>query len=776
MSQQVAVSVENSFIKGLITEATGLNFPENACIETFNCVFDISGTVSRRLGFDLEADSEPVSVSRSGVVTASFLWRDAGGYGSTSFLVQQVGDTLRFFNTGTAQSISAGLHATTIDLTDFSPADAPSPALNECQYSSGNGYLFVTHPYLEPFYVSYDFGSDALTATQINLKVRDVIGEKTDANYDDYNRPASLTNAHKYNLLNQGWSTDLLTAWHEGYVTVAGSTTSGGNTVGGVSSQTASTLSVGMLASSGANGVSGKTIISVRVAGPSAAAADTNSDFQLSGTASGSGAVTGVFQMNNYPGNGDVWWAYKNEWDVFSVGAIAQGGTIPSSQAPRGHYISSAYSINRNTLSGLSGLTTTSCGVNRPATTAFYAGRVWYSGVSFPGFASNVYFSQLLDDVKKAGNAYQVQDPTSEDLSDLLPTDGGVITIHGAGTIYKLVPLANSLLVFASNGVYEITGSAGIGFTPNDTATNRVSTIPSISSRSFVETESAVIFWNTNGIYAAQAGQQGTQVASITDSSISTFLDSIPNENKANVRGAYNPYTKVAQWVYRSIETTDFASGFDYDAILNFNTLTQAWYPWTIDATNTRLNDIFALGSTHGAVAASQMTDGGDLVVDGADDVVVFSASNSIVNPDFRYTVSTPDGGSYDLAFAHNAASGYTDWSSTEAKDYTSEFVSGYRLRGQGQKKFQPNWFIPYGVTPSTFYVQGIWDFAVSTDSNRFSTRQLVTSDDTNFSQFRKRLKVRGRGVVLNFRIQSVTGLPFSIIGWSVQDITNAAP
>jgi hypothetical protein len=39
------VFVENSFINGLITEATGLNFPEKAVTETSDCIFDIDGSV-----------------------------------------------------------------------------------------------------------------------------------------------------------------------------------------------------------------------------------------------------------------------------------------------------------------------------------------------------------------------------------------------------------------------------------------------------------------------------------------------------------------------------------------------------------------------------------------------------------------------------------------------------------------------------------------------------------------------------------------------------------
>ena len=40
MPRQQGIAIENSFIKGLITENTALNFPRNAATEQDNCVFD----------------------------------------------------------------------------------------------------------------------------------------------------------------------------------------------------------------------------------------------------------------------------------------------------------------------------------------------------------------------------------------------------------------------------------------------------------------------------------------------------------------------------------------------------------------------------------------------------------------------------------------------------------------------------------------------------------------------------------------------------------------
>ena len=45
MPRQALVSIENNFTKGLITEASGLTFPENSCTETINCVHKHTGNV-----------------------------------------------------------------------------------------------------------------------------------------------------------------------------------------------------------------------------------------------------------------------------------------------------------------------------------------------------------------------------------------------------------------------------------------------------------------------------------------------------------------------------------------------------------------------------------------------------------------------------------------------------------------------------------------------------------------------------------------------------------
>lgn len=63
MARQTAKAEVNSFVKGLITEASALTFPENASLDEDNFVLKRDGSRQRRLGMDLEEDYKTVSTS-----------------------------------------------------------------------------------------------------------------------------------------------------------------------------------------------------------------------------------------------------------------------------------------------------------------------------------------------------------------------------------------------------------------------------------------------------------------------------------------------------------------------------------------------------------------------------------------------------------------------------------------------------------------------------------------------------------------------------------------
>lgn len=703
MPRSVAYAVENNFKNGLITEASGLNFPESACTNTYNCRFNNDGSVDRRFGFDFESDYVTKTINRSNSVVVSYLWKNVAGNGDLSLLVVQVGATLYFYEV-TGNSVSTGAISSTIALTSFDASGAPDTSTLECQFSAGNGLLFVTHPYCDPFYVSYNTSTDTATGTAITVKIRDLQGDLADANAVDTRPTATLAGLnvnHKYNLYNQGWTTTNLTAWDTSQTTM--------------------------------------------------------------------------------PSNVDVMWTFKNSSDAFDM-ATLNNVMRGNSPAPKGHFILPLHDQNRDTASGLSGATNATTSYQRPSTSAFFAGRVFYSGINYSGYNSQIYFSQIVERTEQYGFCFQVNDPTAEDVFDILPSDGGFISIPEAGTIFKLVAITGGLLVCAANGVWFISGSTGLGFTATDYVVNKISSIAPINASSFVDVGGVPAFWNSEGVYLIAGEGNSPGVQSLSDSKIRSFFADIPLPSKTWAKGFYNATDGVIQWLYRSTETSDVEERYEYDRILNFSTLTGAFYPWTIADSTVKIHSLVTLDAAQGSLTVDTVVSGtGDTVVDGSSNQVIsYTLSGLSTNPVFVYLVSYPESSSFKFTFATEGSNDYIDWFQYDATgvDYTSYFITGYKLRGDAMKKFQTNWInlYSYGYEETQFYMQALWDYANVGDTGRWSSSQLITNDDTQYDVIRHRRKVRGHGTALQFKITSITGVPFHLVGWATMDTGNQMP
>jgi hypothetical protein len=705
MARSAATLIENNFVKGLITEATGLNYPENSCIETWDCEFDFFGRVARRLGQDLELNYTDKVIDKTASAINTYHWKNVLGDGSVSLIVTQVGNTLYFYSTENPASLSANVLASTINLSVYTPATAPEARLYDCQFTDGLGKLYVFHPYLENFYITYDANTDTVSGTQYTLKVRDFEGAIADPNAVD-TRPtstlAALNASHKYNLFNQGWAkadltTPELTAW-----------------------DTART---------------------------------------------------------DMPSNADVWWDFKNASDAFDTTTIVNSAR-GNSPAPNGHFIMTAYNMDRSTISGIASLATTTSGTARTSTGAFHAGRVFYSGINSASYNGKIYFSQIVERDTQLGFCYQVNDPTSETLFDLLPADGGVISIPEAGTIYKLFSMANGLLVFGYRGVWFITGSTGIGFTATDYTVSKISSVRTISASSFVEVNGVPMWWNTDGIFTVQGAQGGPQVQSVSISSIQAFFNSIPNNAKIYAKGEFNPLAQTVQWLFASVAPSTTEEQHAFDAVLNFNVLTGAFYPWTINTTYAQVHGLVVVDGVGGATSEEIVVDEAAVtVVDSLGNIVVANLlTNTAVLPRTKFFTSHVVSGSTKFTWSEHRQETYLDWELLTPVDYISYFVTGYKLHGSAMTKFQPMYVNVYNEGIGAAYIQGIWDYAHETSTGRYSTAQLMVFNDPNYTNQSKRVKIRGHGKTLQYHVKSVTGEAFNIAGWSSFETGNTAP
>ena len=115
MTRSKAVQVENDFSKGLLTEDTALSFPKNASTDSLNCVYDF-GRVLRRGALDIESgyvETPPFNENAvSSDVFTEYLWTNVSGLGTKSFLVQQQGSNLHFFDVSASVTVSVNKNPT----------------------------------------------------------------------------------------------------------------------------------------------------------------------------------------------------------------------------------------------------------------------------------------------------------------------------------------------------------------------------------------------------------------------------------------------------------------------------------------------------------------------------------------------------------------------------------------------------------------------------------------------------------------------------------------
>lgn len=779
MPQQITTAVENNFTKGLITEFTGLNFPENAATDTDNCEYTLIGDVLRRLGIDIEENYGAFSSPTSAQAFSVYKWNNAGGDSITQVIVVQLGSTLRFYLSSAATDsspISTHLLASSIDLTPYVPGGGTFDITQECTYADGNGYLFVFNPGCEPLYCNYNAG--VVTATNISINVRDFLGIP-ELNSQVNFRPTTLSSVHKYNLGNQGWTTK--SAWGASTAPTTNQVSGPGSKTFFVGTVTGITLGDTVYGYSNAvfSGFPGETSPIygsgyVTFGGSVTAYSDPYITINITSVNNPSGPSLSfdINQSNqgfidawhaaegNYPSNADVWWYFKNASGAFDPATTQPNISLSAGNAPQGHYILSAFNQDRGSVSGIAGLGTVSTNV-RPSNGVWFQGRIWYTGVKasrqsdtvnpFYSWSENIYFSQVnVGTAVNFGNCYQTNDPTSENLFDLLPTDGGVIQIQGSGNIYKLFSIQNGLLVFAANGVWFITGSQGIGFAANDYTITKISSIESISSTSFVDVKGLPYFWNEEGIYSVQPQQQGgLTVEDITVGTIKQFYNDIPKQSKKFVRGAYHPIDYNIQWIYKSEEETDVADRYSFDRILNFNTYNKAFFPYSVSNEEAAIRGIVYLQGPGG--------------------------SNS-PEPVLKYFSSWPGSVDTNFSFAEERNEHYVDWESIGfTSNYVSSFITGYKIRGQGIRKFQPQyvqiWSRLQGL--GGYKIRGIWDYAANSIPGRYTQFQYIEVNDTNYKNMYRRHKIRGQGYSLQLEINSIDGKPFDLIGWAIIDTVN---
>ena len=716
MARGAATTVDNNFTRGLVTEFTAMNFPENAVTEGDNCVYSELGFVRRREGMNFEDNYVRHTIPTLTAFPNCYLeykWHSVNNIGTISFVVQQMGESLRFFKINTLTGLSSGLQSFAVNMfLKASPGSSITQVSSTpCQFTTGRGYLIVAHPYCEPFYVSYDVLTNAITTTNIEISIRDF--ERLDDGLEIDERPTTLTDAHKYNLYNQGWDTQT------------------------------------------------RTFID-RFTTPPIQQALAYWDSQRA----------------DFPSNADIFWSFRSADGDFNYGNIDRT-YVGNSPAPSGHYIYNALSINRTAKSGIPGLPSVLAGSARPSCVVFYAGRAFYAGVAANRFSDKIYFTQIIDTDDKFGKGFQQNDPTSESPSDLLDSDGGVISLPLIESIITMRVIGDQLIILATNGLYLVGGTQQGPFKATDYTVTYLSSIGGVSHLSVLEVDGGLMWWNSDGIYAVAKDNVGNfQVNNVSKSTIQSLLNTIPAANRPYVKGAYNKKDQIIQWLF-----SDSASltGFQYNRILELNLLSKAFYPYTIDTSlRPRVVGLVSVGgqSTTSVTQDVEITSGGileDVLTTLAD---VVQIETEIVAPNselFKYATTQASAGSNTFTYSEIHDDNLVDWRSYNGVgvSYFSYGHSGYRVRGEFLRPFNstPILFVIQNLEAGRCLVSGLWDynFRQSNPQELYITRPEV-------DYILRRVKLRGKGRSLQIRFESVGNAQFSLVGWSTFDTGGTLP
>lgn len=752
----------NSFIKGFVTEAGPLTFPENATIDEQNFVLNKDGSRYRRFGMNFEPNHStagfPTGSSILNTVFQTFVWENAGGFEDKSILAVQIGRYLKFYDLNQDEISNNPLQG-------FLNVASEGVKLG---FASINGQLIVANNTENVGIYSYD--GTTITRTQDILRIRDFFGlediDPIDASRDlredssiSY-RPYVLSDAHLYNLRNQsfgiprrGSGTTALDPVYHFY-----------NEVGRYPSNSDKVSSALY---------------------PDAQ----NSENRL---------VERFFPKDlrdNSLGN------YHAPTGAMIIGAVSRGvGRINAMNKLQESYpqlTPSVSTLNSDLTEGGATVVTE------------YAGRAFFAGFSdritqpdrhSPRLGSYVLFSQLVKNPSDVFKCYQEADPTSPIFSDLVATDGGFIKIENAFEIVALRVIDNKLVIFAKNGVWAIVGGSDYGFDAVNYKVIKITDRGCIAPNSIANVDNTLLYWAESGIFAIAPDEFGTlKGQNITSATIQSFYDEISYTSKRDVYGVYDSYRRQVRWLFnRGVASTTAVTELVLDVGLG------AFYKSNIERAVGQLPlpiAMFRSPPFKEGNSQEDVTVNGEQVTVNTVDVYVERRISEPITSEIKYLILTDiSDNNAVISFGFYRDTTFTDWdgflfsSGVDAdaymitgwetlgdtqRDKVTTYVNfhfnkseiGFELDGNGE--FQP-------INPSSCLVQSQWDWSNSANSNRWGkpfqayrhTRFYIPTDindkfDNGEKVVTTKNKLRGYGVALSMKISTEPKKDCQLLGWS---------
>ena len=477
----------------------------------------------------------------------------------------------------------------------------------------------------------------------------------------------------------------------------------------------------------------------------------------------------------------------KTEWQkIFSGTSLIGNGT----------YILDFFNKDRSAASGIAGIPA-DIETSRFKAVESFAGRIFYAGLESAKNSGVILFSRQIETLSELGECFQVNDPTSEDISDLLDTDGGVVRIPDAVNIKYLYAFGANLFIFADNGVWSINGVDNV-FRATEYSLRRVSYTGMLTAESFAEAEGVPFWWSKTGIHTLQfdevSGNPTEQNISIP--TIQTFWDNIGSNARSLVQATYDRLNKKIYWAYPNANETN-ANKLNNFLILDIPL--GAFYPWKVSDEASSTDYIMGLAVYSGYGSDELVLDvvlpNGDDVIQDADDVVSTQFSD-FATGDPSIVLLIRDGATGKLTMGTFSGDDFLDWGTT---NYSSYAEAGYDFISDLVRQKNSPYIVTYmrvteegwsatlsgyePIRPSSLFVSAYWDFSntpssASQQAYRYKQTPVVNPNDlTQFGYpdtvITSRLKIRGRGRSVRLRFESEQGKDFVLLGYGVINAVN---
>jgi len=737
---QKAEKAYRSFVKGLITEANQLTFPENASIDEANFVLNRDGSRSRRLGVDYESS---YALTATGLTATDIkegkqsfhVWESPDGDTSVSLGLVRIKDKIWFMNLLT-DSPSANLKngGSPITIASLSNSKIETSVIN-------NKCVIVSKDLPRPVLLTYTKATGLVTQSTIQLEIRDIYGVDDSLFLDT--RPTTLSNEHKYNLRNQGWNKNIVTST-------------------GADAIDYTFTELGQYPSNADNWTLGK----------------------ISNTASA--------DYEKYDPDTLV----KNS---FSNYQIAKGSfIIDAFERGVGRMNASDVTSGLPTDREEGNIST----ITSYAQRLFYAGvesDVTGGDIRSPNYSGYIFFSKVIKADDDLGKCHQEADPTDPGINDLIDTDGGSIQIPDITRVVKIIASQASVLVFAENGVWEVYGDTG-GFIATSFQASKISTNGITNGESVVNVNGNFIYWSKAGIYLLKPDTASGRFAaeSLSLTSIQDLYLKIPEVAKDFCKGIYDEKENRVRYLYN--DSTGYSSSNypnSYNKELIYDLTLKAWSKNELSS----LASDSPYVADYVAMPGYSVSAREESVVAGTDTVLV-TAGDTVVIPDDVATSRTEQfsfltivGTSFTLS-KYNG-SDFLDWKTKDSVgvDYSSYLYTGYELFGDIMRQKQiPYIFLYLQKTEDGFLtsgddlvfknqssckVQAQWGWSNSAANGKwgkeFQAYRILrnytpsgASDayDSGESMVVTKNKLRGSGKCLSLYIRSEAGKDMKLLGW----------